>query len=468
MSRVDVQSFAPIELSDRIRDLIPAPSASLRLHASHEDKFFADLPPLLHGHPDIHLRNGIMNASHLASEGEPDAEKAFFVADLSQVFYQHERWVQCLPEIQPFYAVKCNPDPYIIRLLASLGTGFDCASNGEISQVLGVGGIDPSRIIFANPCKAVSFIRNAAKVGVDTMTFDNADELHKIARVHPKAKLVVRILTDDSKSLCQLGLKFGAPIDTVRDLLAKARELGLDVVGCSFHVGSGCYDVSVYADAIRRSRDVFDMGREAGYTFSLLDIGGGFEDATFERAASILTESIDRYFPDRSGLKIIAEPGRFYVSRAFRLAANIIARRAPMDAPAPTAEEDGQPKVMYYINEGVYGAFNCILFDHQHVTPYVLSMNESFYISPSEPAHIASVWGPTCDSIDCVSPVTTLPAALQVGDWLGFEAMGAYTVCAASQFNGFQRSNVVYTTGDEVAGNAVRTALSVFARSLKV
>ncbi|KAK7050277.1 pyridoxal-dependent decarboxylase [Favolaschia claudopus] len=111
-------------------------------------------------------------------------------------------------------------------LLAALGTGFDCASNGEISQVLALGSVHPNRIIFANPCKALSFVRNAAKLRVNTMTFDNADEL-KIARAHPRASLVLRILTDDTKALCQLGLKFGAPLHAVPSLLAKARELAV-------------------------------------------------------------------------------------------------------------------------------------------------------------------------------------------------------------------------------------------------
>lgn len=332
-----------------------------------ERRIFPSLPPLLHGHSDIHLRNGVMNASRLAAAHEPDAEKAFFVADLSQVYRQHLRWKTCLPEIQPFYgmllcntktfqshtisdvlsAVKCNPDPYVIRLLAALGTGFDCASNGEISSVLNIGGIDPSRIIFANPCKAVSFVRSAARMGVNMMTFDNADELYKIARAHPGAKLVVRILTDDSKSLCAFGIKFGAPLVTVPGLLAKAKELNLDVVGVSFHVGSGCYDPSVYTDAIMRARAVFEMGQEAGFTFSLLDVGGGFEDTLFEQAASFLTTAIDQYFPDRDGIKIIAEPGRFYVSKAFKLAANIIARRAPLaGATTERLEDSDQPGVM--------------------------------------------------------------------------------------------------------------------------
>jgi len=251
-----------------------------------------------------------------------------------------------------YLAVKCNPDPYVLRLLAALGTGFDCASNGEISQVLKISGgvmMDRSRILFANPCKATSSIRNAAKVGVEMMTFDNADELYKISRTHGCAKLIVRILTDDSKSLCKLGIKFGASLLNVPALLAKARELRLDVIGVSFHVGSGCYDPSTYTDAVMRARRAFDMGKEVGYDFRLLDVGGGFEDGLFERAAAVLTSAIDRYFPERDGIKIIAEPGRFYVSKAFSLATNIIARRAPLRPATALLEAQGksnEPMVM--------------------------------------------------------------------------------------------------------------------------
>ncbi|KAH9953676.1 ornithine decarboxylase [Russula dissimulans] len=414
------------------------------------DIIFPGLPPLLHGHPDVHLRNGVICAAHLAAAGVPDAEKAYFVADLSYVYNQYQRWKRCLPEIEPFYAVKCNPDPYVLRLLAALGTGFDCASNNEITQVLSLG-VSPARIIFANPCKAVSYIKNAAKHGVNMMTFDNADELYKTARANPTAKLVLRILTDDSKSLCRLGLKFGAPLVTIPGLLSKAKDLGLDVIGISFHVGSGCYDPSAFSDAVRWARAAFDMGLAAGYNFSLLDVGGGFEDVTFETTAGVLRDALDFHFPDRSGLQIIAEPGRYFVSRAFSLATNIIARRAPLsdgEATEVKNEDNDQPSVMYYINDGVYGALNCILFDHQKVHPYVLSMNGSFHFSGTESLRPSSVWGPTCDSIDCVCPLVMLPERLRIGDWLAFDSMGAYTICAASQFNGFAVSRVAYTSGD--------------------
>ncbi|XP_006454865.1 ornithine decarboxylase [Agaricus bisporus var. bisporus H97] len=462
---------------DPIADPIPNDDVLFPFDQPWGEDVFPDLPPLFRGRPDVHLRNGILNARVLASSGVPDAEKAFFVGDLSVVYKQHMRWTRCLPDIQPFYAVKCNPDPYILRLLAALGAGFDCASNGEINNILSIGGgIDPSRIIFANPCKATSFIRAAARTGVDTMTFDNADELYKIAKAHPRAKLVIRILTDDSKSLCAFGIKFGASLSVVPSLLAKAKELNLDVIGVSFHVGSGCYDPSIYRDAISRARAVFNMGRDVGYAFTLLDVGGGFEDRLFETAAQVITTAINEFFPEderrQKGINLIAEPGRFYVSTAFRLAVNVIARRAPLDgrkaATPPPGEE--QPEVMYYINDGVYGAFNCILFDHQTPQPHVLTLQGNTYTS-SSPSHqqLASIWGPTCDSIDCVSKGVMLPYGIQVGDWFGFENMGAYTVCAASQFNGFDVSKVIYTVGggseeDVVVGEDIIAALTDFAQ----
>ncbi|KAM6489491.1 Pyridoxal-dependent decarboxylase, pyridoxal binding domain containing protein [Amanita muscaria] len=438
------------------------------------ERLFQGLPPLFYGHPDVYLRNGIIDASTRSAAYEINAEKAFFVADLSEVYRQFQRWKKCLPEIQPFYAIKCNPDPYVLRLLAALGAGFDCASIGEISQTLSLGGVDASRIIFANPCKATSFVRNAGKMGVDLMTFDNVDELYKIARAHPNAKLVVRILADDSKSVCAFGIKFGASLSVIPSLLAKAKELHLDVVGVSFHVGSGCYDPSVYTDAIMRARTVFDMGREAGYKFNLLDVGGGFEDGLFEQVAEVLNYAIEEYFPDRADLRIIGEPGRYFVAKAFRLATNIIARRGPSADANTTAPphvlnpsgDDQALSVMYYINEGVYGAFNCVLFDHQVVHPYVLSMNSSFHVSSDQPMVSCSVWGPTCDSMDRVCIEVELPAGLRVGDWLGFDNMGAYTICAATRFNGFDVSNVIYTSGGGIEGTELRNVLARYAEEI--
>lgn len=188
------------------------------------------------------------------------------------------------------------------------------------------------------------------------MTFDNGDELTKVIKYHPNAKMVLRILTDDSGSLCRLGLKFGAPLGEVRALLQKAKGLSINVTGISFHCGSGCTNPALYGDAVRRARWAFDVAAEEGFAFDFLDVGGGFEDENFEAIASILRGALDQYFPldgMGAGVRIIAEPGRYYVSKAFELATNIIARRAAREGEQEEEEEqvvdeqgDDKPTVM--------------------------------------------------------------------------------------------------------------------------
>ncbi|WFD03274.1 ornithine decarboxylase [Malassezia obtusa] len=407
---------------------------------------------------------------------DADGENAFFIADLAQIYRQYMQWRRELPHIIPFYAVKCNPEPMVLQLLAALGTGFDCASNGEIQTILDHG-VQPSRIIYANPCKASSFVRRAASQNIGLTTFDNFDELDKMKRYHPTCKLVLRVLTDDSKSVCQLGIKFGAPLKDAPRLLARAKELDLDVVGVSFHVGSGCTDPEAFRDAVLRARRAFDMGAELGYQFDLLDVGGGFEHDNFAAIAAVLRSAIADYFPDEqfapggsrvaglpNGLRIIAEPGRYFVQRAFSLATNIIARRVS-DAHEDVAGGEAKPEAMYYQNDGTYGAFNCIIFDHQHVQPKVLTLDRAFVYRDDLPAPgvapgtragdlwPCSVWGPTCDSMDCILRLTHLPRTLNVGDWLVYEGMGAYTLCAASNFNGLEAARVRYTLGADTTGD---------------
>ncbi|KAI8993375.1 pyridoxal-dependent decarboxylase [Pilobolus umbonatus] len=401
--------------------------------------------------PDVNIHNESIEAitrqrleSITSQKWESDQENAFFVGDLGEVFRQHLRWKSLLPRIEPFFAVKCNPDPMVLKLLASLGCGFDCASKNEIQQVLDLG-VEPCRIIYANPCKQASFIRYSAQQNVNRMTFDNVEELYKIKKYFPEAELVLRILTDDSMSLCQLGLKFGAPLHTVQQLLETAKELELNVIGVSFHVGSGCLDENAFYDAVLRARRVFDQASELGYNFSLLDVGGGFPGAdvkdgiTFEKVAAILGSAVDALFPPH--IRVIAEPGRYYVASAFTICTNIIGRRTITSNTQPD-----QQSYMYYVNDGMYGSFNCIMFDHQVVHPKVLMKNNEFVYGCDdiENQYESSVWGPTCDSIDCLNKSTSLPI-LEPGDWLYYENMGAYTICAASQFNGFRKSEVVYT-----------------------
>lgn len=382
---------------------------------------------------------------------EAGAEDAFFVADLGEVYRQHVRWQKRLPRITPHYAVKCNPDTAVLRLLAKMGAGFDCASKAEIEQVLAIG-VAPSRIIYAQPCKTKSYLKYTVKTGVKQMTFDNTDELYKIKQISPTAELFLRISTDDSASLCRLSQKFGAAMVVVPELLSLAKQLDLNVVGVAFHVGSGASDPLAFRQAVGDARSIFDQGAELGFDMHILDCGGGFVPETFDEMAPVLAIAVDELFPPH--VRIIAEPGRYYTSTAFTLACNVIARRTVEDK-----HLGGDTSYMLYMNDGVYGNFSSIIFDHQQPVPQVLrnstrpdgynysfggeSLVDSGYASGEDDSTICrkpitySVWGPTCDGIDCISEKWSSKHLVDTGDWLYFEEMGAYTKCSATRFNGF-------------------------------
>ena len=329
----------------------------------------------------------------------------------------------------------------MLRLLAALGTGFDCASKAEIEQVLALG-VDPSRIIYAQPCKTKSYVRYAASHDVKQMTFDNADELYKTKAHFPTAELFLRILTDDSSSLCRLSQKFGASLDCTKELLQLARDLDLNVVGVSFHVGSGASDPQAFAKAVRDSRVVFDQAAHAGFDLKTLDVGGGFSGDSFEDMAHVLSDTLDDLFPP--SVRIIGEPGRYYVSSAFTLACNVIARRDIQDPSTLVTS------YMLYLNDGVYGNFSSIIFDHQHPAPRILSKHDR-----DDKVVDYSIWGPSCDGIDLISEACTLHGTLDVGDWLYFEEMGAYTKCSATKFNGFSDNHETIYISSEPGASAL-------------
>lgn len=200
----------------------------------------------------------------------------FYIVDLEDICNKHINWITRLPRVEPHYAVKCNTDSMLLKLLAYLGAGFDCASKNEIQRVLDLG-VAPHRIIFANPCKQASYIKYAYKVGVEYMTFDNELELYKIKEHHPNAKCVLRIITNDEDAVCRFSMKFGADMDTSLKLIETAVALDLDLVGVSFHVGSGQMSPKAFTEAIKNARQLFDYARENfGLKFHLLDLGGGY------------------------------------------------------------------------------------------------------------------------------------------------------------------------------------------------
>jgi len=393
---------------------------------------------------------------HMA-EGSDDA---FFVCDLGDVAQKYRTWNIVFPRIKPFYAVKCNDDPALVNLLALLGTGFDCASKAEMQTVLSMG-VSADRIVYANPCKQSNYIKYASKVGVDLMTFDNVNELRKVKAVFPNARLVLRLLPPATEKVqCVLGNKFGCAAKDAGKLLETAAELELNVVGVSFHVGSGCYDAKAFRNAVKDARYVFDLAGQFGYDMTILDVGGGFpgtENAkiTIHEIAAELNPALDEYFPESSGVKIISEPGRFFTASAYTLTTHVIAKRVVCrDEEGNTDLEirsapggNDEPSYMYYVNDGVYGSFNCLLYDHAEVEASIPSIcNRGGMLFRT------SIWGPTCDGLDKILEDVELPE-LEDGDWIFFKDMGSYTLAAGSCFNGIPKPRVYYIAEVNLPGS---------------
>ena len=190
---------------------------------------------------------------------------------------------------------------------------------------------------------------------------------------------------------------------------------------------------------------MFDQAADVGYDLKTLDVGGGFTSETFEPMAKVLHEALDENFP--SNVRIIGEPGRYYVASAFTLACNVIARR---DIEDPATR---MTSYMLYLNDGVYGNFSSIIFDHQHPRPRVLTRQSEDHHNSCATEY--SIWGPSCDGIDRITENCTLKGILDVGDWLYFEDMGAYTKCSATKFNGFTDKHEVIYLSSEVGASAL-------------
>eukprot|EP01121_Diplochlamys_sp_Union-15-3_P008578 TRINITY_DN228_c0_g1_i2.p1 TRINITY_DN228_c0_g1~~TRINITY_DN228_c0_g1_i2.p1 ORF type:complete len:412 (-),score=64.97 TRINITY_DN228_c0_g1_i2:70-1305(-) len=366
-----------------------------------------------------------------------DPDRPFYIINLDDIGEKYRLWKHLLPRVIPYYAVKSNPDLEIVRELAALGTNFDCASMGEIKLLQSLG-ISTERILFAHPQKPPSHIAYAREHGVNFTVFDSQEELLKVHEIHPNTKLLLRVRVDDSFSVCPLGAKFGANLKDVEDLLHVAKELGLNVVGVSFHVGSGCFSAQAYEKAFLSAKDVFNIAEQQGFHFEVLDIGGGFpgtwgqELVSFPSIAAVISPLLDKLFS--SDVSIIAEPGRYFCCSCSTLVTRVVGKREE--------ECEGETSVKYYLNDGVYGSFNCVLYDHY--TPVPIPLKDVSQV----PTMKTTMYGPTCDSIDKMIQDYQFPR-MCIGDYIYFANMGAYTKAAGSEFNGFQSPKVFYLRPSE-------------------
>ncbi|GAA5109024.1 type III PLP-dependent enzyme [Bartonella jaculi] len=357
------------------------------------------------------------------------------IVDLDVVRENYLNFEKALPQSRIFYAIKANPAPEILSLLASLGSSFDAASVAEIEMALKAGAT-PERISFGNTIKKERDIAHAYALGISLYAVDCVEEVEKIARAAPGSRVFCRVLTDGKGAEWPLSRKFGCIPAMAVDVLRHAHQLGLQAHGVSFHVGSQQTDLSAWERALSDAAIVFRRLEQEGISLKLVNMGGGFptrylkDVPTAQAYGTAIFDSLKKYFGNRIPETII-EPGRGMVGNAgvIRTEVVLISKKA-----------DNDNVRWVYLD---VGKFNGLTETMDEAIRYPIETphdNEAM-----EPCILA---GPTCDSADVLYEKTPypLPLSLTVGDALLIHGTGAYTATYASvAFNGFEplRSYVI-------------------------
>jgi ornithine decarboxylase len=349
------------------------------------------------------------------------------VVDLEVIRQNYRNLREHLPLAQVFYAVKANPAPEVVRMLATEGSSFDTASLPEIDLCLSSGAA-PENISFGNTIKKESDIAEAFGRGVRLFAIDSQPELHKIARVAPGSRVYCRILVENTGAQWPLSRKFGCAVDMAADLLTEARGLGLDPYGVSFHVGSQQTALDQWDVAIAKVAMLFSTLQERGIELKAVNLGGGFPAHYLDEVeglpayASAVMHAVTDHFGNRIPALMI-EPGRSLVGDSGVLQAEVV-------LVSKKSYDDERRWVFLDV-----GKFNGLAETMDEAIKYRITTSRDG--GETAPVILA---GPTCDSVDVLYDKSAyhMPLDLQPGDKVEFHSTGAYTASYASvNFNGF-------------------------------
>ena len=349
------------------------------------------------------------------------------VVDLDIIADNYLALRSTLPIAEVYYAVKANPAPEVITRLVSLGSFFDVASPAEIELVMGAGA-KPQQISFGNTIKKEVDIAMAYKRGVRMFAFDSEAELLKLARSARGAKVFCRLLMNCEGADWPLSRKFGCEMDMARDLLVKAKALGLHPYGVSFHVGSQQTRTDQWAFALEKTAGLFASLKQDGISLEMVNIGGGlpahYRDSVepVEAYASAIQAAMTEHFGENLP-RIIIEPGRSLVGDSGVIEAEVV---------LISRKSYGDDTRWVYLD---IGKFSGLAETHDEAIKYRIEV-----VGRKGATGPVILAGPSCDSVDILYEKFQyrLPLSLQVGDRIRIHATGAYTSSYSSVgFNGF-------------------------------
>ena len=353
--------------------------------------------------------------------------------DLSIVKEKYNKFSRAFPYAKIHYAVKCNPEPEIIKFLGELGSSFDAASIEEIELCLS-SGITVDKICFGSTIKKSSSIKIAFDYGVRTFAFDSLNELKKIAEKAPGSNVYCRLLIEDKSARLPLDSKFGCSVDKTVELMKEANLLGLNPYGVSFHTGSQQINLNSFEEAVKLSYQAVSKLKNEGISVKLINMGGGFPAYGYNHEDEIVpsiqdyrdcieTSFLKYYEENIENYEIFFEPGRYLVADAGVIKTEVV------------LVSEKETDSWLYIDCGVWNGLNEALDEmfrfHFHSIKDNSFTNSKEYI----------VAGHSCDSIDVIykKKKVKLVDNLEEGDILLIESTGAYSTTLSSiNFNGFK------------------------------
>jgi ornithine decarboxylase len=359
------------------------------------------------------------------AEGKDDAP--CLVVDLDVVRDNYQAFAKALPDTRVFYAVKANPAPEVLSLLAKLGSCFDTASIPEIEMVLAAGAA-PERISYGNTIKKERDVARAFALGVRLFAVDSKAEVEKIARKAPGSKVFCRFLHDCAGAEWPLSRKFGCDTAMAVEVLEHAHRLGLTAHGVSFHVGSQQRRTQAWDAALKSAAAIFRACAERGINLAMVNLGGGFPTRYLKEVPAVksygtaIFRALRKHFGNAIPETII-EPGRGMVGNAGVIEAEVVL--------VSKKSETDQVRWVY-LDLGKFGGL-------------AETMDESIRYpirTPRDGDDLGAcvIAGPTCDSMDVLyeKQPYMLPVSLEIGDKVLIEGTGAYTTTySAVAFNGF-------------------------------
>jgi ornithine decarboxylase len=382
---------------------------------------------------DDHPFNSQVSARQDAYIRSREFDRPTVVFDLDMLRAKYDALAAGLGEAVIHYAVKANPAPEVVAALAAKGAHFDAASRGEIDLCLALG-VPASHIAFGNTIKRAADIAHAHAMGIEQFAADAEAELVKLAKHAPGARVILRMLVEESEADWPLSRKFGCSRREALRLMDLGRDLGLDIAGISFHPGSQMRLPSMWASALDAAARLWADATAAGHHLRIINIGGGFPAFyglpmldTRDYAAEVMAMVRARFGPEVS---VMAEPGRGLVAEAGVIVAEVL-------LVARKDEDDLHRWVFLDI-----GKFSGLAETMDEAIRYQFETRHG--AGDTGPCILA---GPSCDSADVLyekRPVQ-LPLALAPGDKMRILCTGAYTTSYSSVgFNGFPPLDAVF------------------------